>query len=71
MSRTYRRQPEEKSWFRRNYRRPKTFNEKKQIDVLNHDQEVSLRNRDKAKINNLPSARNDIRKSSSYEIDYD
>jgi hypothetical protein len=71
MSRTYRRQPEEKSWFRRNYRRPKTFNEKKQIDDMIHDQEVPLRNRDKAKLNNLPSAWDDIRKSSSFEKDYD
>jgi hypothetical protein len=70
MSRTHRRQPEEKTWFNRNYRRPRTFNEKKQIEDLIHDEDVKLSNREKSKLNNLPTAWDDIRKSSTYEKDY-
>jgi hypothetical protein len=70
MSRTHRRQPEEKTWFKRNYRRPRTFNEKKQIEDLIHDEDVKLSNREKSKLNNLPTAWDDIPKSSIYEQDY-
>lgn len=52
------------------YRRPKTFNEIKQLETLLHDNEVELRNRDKAKIHNLPTVYDDIVKSGYYE-DYD
>lgn len=38
------------------YRHPKTFNEVKQLETLLHDDEVTLRNRDKSKITNLPTA---------------
>lgn len=49
------------------YRYPKTFNEKKQLNTLLHDDEVALRNRDKAKIKNLPTVYNDIVVSGYYE----
>ena len=52
------------------YRRPKTFNEIKQLDALLHDDEIELRNRDKAKIHNLPTVYDDVVKSGYYE-DYD
>jgi hypothetical protein len=49
------------------YRRPKTFNERKQLETLMHDDEVELRNRDKAKVRNLPDVYDDIVKSGFYE----
>lgn len=49
------------------YRYPKTFNERKQLEGLFHDNEVSLRNRDKVKITNLPTVYNDIVCSGYYE----
>lgn len=52
------------------YRRPKTFNERKQLETLLYDDEVTLRNRDRAKINNLPTVYDDVVKSGFYE-DYD
>jgi len=52
------------------YRRPKTFNEIKQLETLLHDDEVKLRNRDKAKIHNLPTVYDDLVKSGYYE-DYE
>lgn len=52
------------------YRRPKTFNEIKQLDGIIQDNEVELRNRDKAKIHNLPTVYDDIVKSGCRE-DYD
>lgn len=52
------------------FRKPKTYNERKQMASLMHDDEVPLRNRDKAKLNNLPTNWDDIVMSSYYE-DYD
>lgn len=52
------------------YRHPKTFNERKQLMTMLHDDEVQLRNRDKAKIANLPTVYDDVVKSAFYE-DYD
>ena len=52
------------------YRHPKTFNEIKQLTTLVYDDEVELRNRDRAKIHNLPTVYEDIVKSGFYE-DYD
>lgn len=52
------------------YRKPKTFNERKQLKTLMCDDEVTLRNRDKSKINNLPTVYDDKVKSGYYE-DYD
>lgn len=52
------------------YRKPRTFNERKQLTTLLHDDEVTLRNRDRAKITELPDSRHDIVKSGYYE-DYD
>lgn len=49
------------------YRRPKTFNERKQLETLLYDDEVELRNRDRAKIKNLPTVYDDIVKSGYYE----
>ena len=49
------------------YRRPKTFNERKQLEGLIHDDKVELRNRDKAKVRNLPDVYDDIVKSGYYE----
>ena len=66
MSRTYRNA--EKVNYRA-YRRPKTFNERKQLEGLLMDNEVELRNRDKAKIVNLPTVYNDIVRS-GYHEDY-
>ena len=51
-------------------RKPKTYNERKQIDAFMNDDEVPLRNRDKAKLKNLPTSWSDIVMSSYYE-DYD
>lgn len=64
MSRTVRNA--DKAGFRA-YRHPKTFNEVKQIETLLHDDEVELRNRDKAKITNLPTVYWDIVCSGFYE----
>lgn len=52
------------------YRKPRTFNERKQLTTLLHDDEVTLRNRDRAKITHLPTVYDDIVKSGYYE-DYD
>lgn len=52
------------------YRKPKTFNECKQLETLLHDDEVQLSNREKAKLNSLPTVYDDIVKSGYYE-DYD
>lgn len=52
------------------YRKPKTFNERKQLETLLHDDEVQLSNREKAKINSLPTVYDDLVKSGYYE-DYD
>jgi hypothetical protein len=52
------------------YRRPKTFNERKQLETLLHDDEVALTNREKVKINHLPTVYDDKVKSGFYE-DYD
>ena len=49
------------------YRYPKTFNERKQLVTLLHDDEVTLRNRDKSKISGLPDVYDDIVKSGYYE----
>lgn len=51
------------------YRYPKTFNERKQLNTLLYDDEVLLRNRDKAKITNLPTVYDDII-ISGYREDY-
>ena len=51
------------------YRYPKTFNERKQLNTLLYDDEVVLRNRDKAKIRNLPTVYDDII-ISGYREDY-
>ena len=51
------------------YRYPKTFNERKQLNTLLYDDEVILRNRDKAKITNLPTVYDDII-ISGYREDY-
>ena len=51
------------------YRYPKTFNERKQLNTLLYDDEVVLRNRDKAKITNLPTVYDDII-ISGYREDY-
>jgi hypothetical protein len=51
------------------YRYPRTFNERKQLNTLLHDDEVILRNRDKAKITNLPTVYDDI-VISGYREDY-
>jgi hypothetical protein len=51
------------------YRYPKTFNERKQLNTLLYDDEVVLRNRDKAKITNLPTVYDDI-VISGYREDY-
>lgn len=51
----------------RAYRHPKTFNERKQLEGLMFDDEVELRNRDKAKIVNLPTSYHDIVRSGYYE----
>ena len=51
------------------YRYPKTFNERKQLNTLLYDDEVILRNRDKAKITNLPTVYDDI-VISGYREDY-
>ncbi len=64
MSRTYRNA--EKVNYKA-YRRPKTFNERKQLEGLMFDNEVELRNRDKAKIVNLPTVYDDIVRSGYYE----
>ena len=64
MSRTYR-NAEKVNY--RIYRRPKTFNERKQLEGLMFDNEVELRNRDKAKIANLPTVYDDIVRSGYYE----
>ena len=64
MSRTYRKA--EKVNYRA-YRRPRTFNERKQLEGLMFDEEVELRNRDKAKIVNLPTVYDDIVRSGYYE----
>ena len=52
------------------YRKPKTFNERKQLESLLHNDEVILRNRDRAKINSLRDVYDDIAKSGYFE-DYD
>lgn len=52
------------------FRKPKTYNERKQIASLMYDDEVPLRNRDKTKLKNLPTSWDDIVMSSYYE-DYD
>ena len=49
------------------YRKPKTMNERKQLETLLHDDEVQLTNREKAKVNNLPTVHDDIVKSGFYE----
>jgi len=49
------------------YRHPKTFNERKQLETLMHYDVVELRNRDKAKVHNLPDVYHDIVKSGFYE----
>jgi hypothetical protein len=49
------------------YRYPRTFNERKQLETMLHDDEFALRNRDKSKINNLPTVYNDIVASGYYE----
>lgn len=64
MSRTYR-NAEKVNYLA--YRRPKTFNERKQLEGLLFDDEVVLRNRDKAKIVNLPTVYDDIVRSGYYE----
>jgi hypothetical protein len=51
------------------YRYPRTFNERKQLNTLLYDDEVILRNRDKAKITNLPTVYDDI-VISGYREDY-
>ena len=62
MSRTYRNSQNPKV-----YRHPKTFNERKQLDSFAHDEEVTLTNRDKAKLNSLSDAYDDEVKSGFYE----
>lgn len=66
MSRTYRNADKVNY---RAYRRPKTFNERKQLEGYLFDDELELRNRDKAKIVNLPTVYDDIVRS-GFREDY-
>ena len=67
MSRTYRNAKKANFY---PYRYPKTFNEMKQLEGLMFDEDVELRNRDKAKVHNLPTVYDDI-VVSGYKEDYD
>ena len=69
MSRTHRKNSEGYGWFKKNYRSPKTYREKRQLDSLCQQEEFTPRNRDKSRINNLPTTWDDIRKSASYEYE--
>lgn len=49
------------------YRYPKTFNERKQLEGYLFDEDVTLSNRDKSKIHNLPTVYDDMVVSGYYE----
>ncbi|AEC53187.1 hypothetical protein SCRM01_241 [Synechococcus phage S-CRM01] len=68
MARTYRNRNPSGRYGKAVLRRPKTLNEKRALTGL--DDNYSLRNREKARVNNIPDHWDDIVQSAYYETDW-